>query len=29
MDSPKKLEGHKYAIWDDEIEKAIFKENHN
>ena len=25
MDSPKKLEGHKYATWDDEIEKAIFK----
>ena len=25
IDSPKKLEGHKYATWDDEIEKAILK----
>ena len=25
IDSPKKLEGHKYATWNDEIEKAILK----
>ncbi len=25
IDSPKKLENHKYATWDDEIEKAILK----
>ena len=25
IDSPKKLEDHKYATWDDEIEKAILK----
>ena len=25
IESPKKLEGHKYATWDDEIEKAILK----